>query len=1537
MKRIFTLTALLCLFMMMGINAAVAQSFSAKWSYGTNGGTTPTISPSGIFEASDPVLGSSMGYKNGKPSSASQTLGDIEVWQYSTTVSPADAINNDYTDDRTIKYTLTPKSGTTLTPSQISFYACKIATGDEVKIKVVASVGSKSVTLNNGSSSDIALDRDNGSNFKYDLGVSGLTVDNSNPLVITVYVKGKGFRAGETDSNGKNIKAKNLGFGEVTISGTYKAGSTSIKSSSEMTTSTSAPTTWNFSDVKSSKWTKTVSALNTYTSEWKKAESSDEWRPTTVCSDREYNLELINGLIFNTITSDGLCLDNENQWVSMEKGSSITIPGLKSGNCVRIKGTNVQGITTPDNAALISSGGNEYLFKVTSDGNTKFVFPSSLTTWGVWIQSIEVLASAPVNKNASRQLSVEKLDYKSGVNSKNGALDRTTRGLSLKFNGGDGIKFNGDSYGINWRYKNASVTVGLDPDAIKSSGSDAKITRVVFSTNTASKDINLNNISMDADGDITLADSYTGPNAGSGAFIVFTPKNPVKSLTATETDNCNIYLTNFFVEYEYSNGKDLPDYPTTVMPSENDIVIVALEGKSSASQSLNLPKTSVGNLGGTHNNKSVWNYEITSSDGTKNPDGLKIASVSDGILTVNATAVGIYTVTATYTPTKDNYFTWGATDDNKETFTVRVIDKAISSGEWIFDATLNNGDGIGHNQKFSSDLWSETTVTDILDSKKTYKAYDLTNGINDDAKPLTTDGSKVVSHTEGLDFRSTLDESLVVVPDHSLRMDENSSIVIRNIKPSNDEGTTYILIDAQPTDGHGGFEVDKKMPISFYNEELSSATNRQVFMLKVKSNKDVTALDVTLWPSDGMEIYKIEVTQKKVPTFTVEVSGDDLSSYTATDENKVTKTIYKVNNGKPFKVKFKTNETDLKGKLMVYALGDLVDGSAVEEAVASGKAGTATFNATGKNGGGAVFVAKFTPDPSETTYTYGYATVIVDIGDKTMYRVGFGQSANVGDVITSVEGIKMYIDGWEGAEDAPAEYRSDGTADKWTKARKEAYIETFPGYDYTFSANENSADETQTQYINKNAADYRNEPYWYDENNIPNNPYMMPVFGGFLKFVPSVNGTLKVYIHQNGAVCSIKHKDGTQTITPYIIHMRSYYIGDETGKLYTDADNVTAVTKARLATLWNTKGKNMKNLLGTIPTNNPDQEDDTDYVTDMPQYQADIDFFKTAIGDRDVPQDEVQKVYCTNGGWVMFNEGATEYTIPNVKAGKTYYVFTNKTKLGFYGFRFTPDENVTEVTITPSAEDSTSYTLTKSSDPAAGSSVAYKVDQSFKRVLNAGMWNTLCLPFSLNEDQTKAALPGGFEILDLHSIVGNKLTFKKHYYQMIVAGRPYLVFVPGTLGETYTMKMPTDYVSAGDKALRAPIDVRDSTSTYKWVGTYHQMTLPQNAYFVAKNPDAEGHTVMKQNQSGKSWTKGYRAYLVAASGTTPIKSMSLDLDYDGVDENVTTGIDDIIADLTDPQTTGMVYNLGGQLISRNGLQSLPKGIYIMNGKKYVVK
>lgn len=1169
-----------------------------------------------------------------------------------------------------------------------------------------------------------------------------------------------------------------------------------------------------------------------------------------------------------------------------------------------------------DISGLSASGNVSVILTVNNQGN-----PDK----SVGFNNIELKGTY---KNASRQLSVENLDYVGNINSKNNGLDRTTRGLSLDLDGGDGLKYDGKT--LNWRYNKAAITFGVDPESIKSSGSDAKIKKFVISTNTNQSDINVkkSDLTLNVPGTIDFVDTYgTGPTKGTGFFIVVTPDDPVESLTVTlnkdvtqasdDKKKSAIAITNFYVDYTYDNGIDLPDNPTIVLPEANEnTMVIALNGNSSATGTAPVPNTSVNNLGGTHNSKNVWSYTVTTADGKATSD-VKISGSK-----VTASKAGEYILTAKYTPTASNYFTWGATDDNKETIKLRVIDKAVESKVWIFDKTLANSDnkGIGNGQNFSSGLWSDTNVTDLDDKTKTYSAKSFKKTIINDDEPITVDGSTPVYGTDGLRFTTSLTDNLVVIPDHGLRIDENGAIVIRDVMPTvtktdKTEVPTYILIDARPIEGRAGFKVDRgNSNCDFYNELFTSSTSRQTFMLKVDQS-NANAIDVTLFPSSDMEIYKIEVTQKKVPVITPTVTGAGTDT-----EN------YTVNNKEQFSVKFNV-EGGAKGTVNAYSISQVAKGDAV-----SSTNGEVTFKGLAAHGGDAVIVAQFVPSSDENIYTYGLSTVVINVSDKTMYRAKKGDQPKVGDWVETVPGIKMQFGGWKGAPDAPAEYRSDGTADKWGKAKKEAYIDTYPGFDYTFSANENSACETQWQYMNPNFSESSGVPYWYDEQNIPNNPYMMPVFGGFLKFVPSKNGTLEVYIHQNGVICTITRKNGNQEFNPHMMHIRSYYIADETGKLCTDG--VTAETLAKPNEIWN--GSNGKEGLFTgygKPSNDPD--DKTNYETDIPFYQKDYDYFKEKYGS-EAPS-TAQEIYNLQGGWVMLNEGASKYSF-HVTAGKTYFVFTNRTKLGFYGFRFTPDEKVTEVTITPSAEDATSYTLTKSPESAAGASVAYKVDPSFKRVLNARMWNTLCLPFSLNEEQTKAALPDGFEIVDFYSVKNDKLTFKKHYYQMIDAGRPYLIWIPETQGKKYEMKFPTGYVAYDDKTSGAkPINVTgedDSADKYVWTGTYQQMILPENAYFVAPNPD-NGKTVIKQNVSGKSMTNGYRAYLVAASGETPVKALSID--YDGVDEEVTTGIDDIMADLTDPETTGKVYNLGGQLVSRNGLQSLPKGIYIMNGKKYVVK
>ena len=58
------------------------------------------------------------------------------------------------------------------------------------------------------------------------------------------------------------------------------------------------------------------------------------------------------------------------------------------------------------------------------------------------------------------------------------------------------------------------------------------------------------------------------------------------------------------------------------------------------------------------------------------------------------------------------------------------------------------------------------------------------------------------------------------------------------------------------------------------------------------------------------------------------------------------------------------------------------------------------------------------------------------------------------------------------------------------------------------------------------------------------------------------------------------------------------------------------------------------------------------------------------------------------------------------------------------------------------------------------------------------------------------------------------------------------------------------------------------------------------------------------------------------------------------DPGSTTGISHVVIDTSkaDPSAVAPVYNLNGQLVSRDGsIEGLGKGIYIKNGKKFIVK
>lgn len=305
-------------------------------------------------------------------------------------------------------------------------------------------------------------------------------------------------------------------------------------------------------------------------------------------------------------------------------------------------------------------------------------------------------------------------------------------------------------------------------------------------------------------------------------------------------------------------------------------------------------------------------------------------------------------------------------------------------------------------------------------------------------------------------------------------------------------------------------------------------------------------------------------------------------------------------------------------------------------------------------------------------------------------------------------------------------------------------------------------------------------------------------------------------------------------------------------------------------------------------------------------------------------------------GWCVLADSPVTYTF-NVKAGKTYYLYNFGSKIGFYGFSF--DEGETKPTVDEvSYADNQSNTITAT---AAGHVAKVTVN----RKMTKGIWTTCVLPFSLNRQQVDAIFgpaysaaseeaKNGTQILYFDRVEGNKVYFVRHAYNTIVAGKPFLIKPTKEVTSINTAEV-TDY----------PYVTIENTEPanwctgngYTWASSYsNDMTVQEGDGFISKDG-------LFKNFVGQNGTlKGFRGYLKRTETQTGAKPIMLQVvnssNVDG-DNGETTGIEDLIID-ADGQlmpANGKVYNINGQLVSEdaNSFQSLPSGIYIINGKKYI--
>lgn len=204
-------------------------------------------------------------------------------------------------------------------------------------------------------------------------------------------------------------------------------------------------------------------------------------------------------------------------------------------------------------------------------------------------------------------------------------------------------------------------------------------------------------------------------------------------------------------------------------------------------------------------------------------------------------------------------------------------------------------------------------------------------------------------------------------------------------------------------------------------------------------------------------------------------------------------------------------------------------------------------------------------------------------------------------------------------------------------------------------------------------------------------------------------------------------------------------------------------------------------------------------------------------------------------------------------------------------------------------------------------------DITLNRTLVADKWNTLCVPFAISEEEIKANFGEGTLVEKFEAVNGNTVNFADAI--SIEPGVPYLI-KPTVAGTAYTF-------NAKDVIADAPKVEGNADMTFQ--GIYSPIDITNNGTVKAAGVTEDGKVLFV---NAGSQTKAFRCFFTISDNTS-ISPAMLKISIKGVE----TAINSIVMDNSNA-TDNAIYNLQGQRVNGN---SLTKGIYIKNGKKFAVK
>ena len=476
-----------------------------------------------------------------------------------------------------------------------------------------------------------------------------------------------------------------------------------------------------------------------------------------------------------------------------------------------------------------------------------------------------------------------------------------------------------------------------------------------------------------------------------------------------------------------------------------------------------------------------------------------------------------------------------------------------------------------------------------------------------------------------------------------------------------------------------------------------------------------------------------------------------------------------------------------------------------------------------------------------------------------------------------------------------------------------------------------------TLYLNKDAMSEKSdiEDYYSHKKasgqKLHERTFGLPARGSFYKFEPEANGELTVFVEQQGAM----PKSQGELYTSYV-RKRPVYFLDEAGKSIqaTYAYTSSKINKADWEKIQETSFEGS----------------DAEFMTKLNEYYKGIidgtntkfTNINSAVADKHKALTlgtSIQPIIVLNEkcnqnileedenydhtGYMTISEGYVTYRFP-VKAGKTYYLFASGTKLALSGFTFKQDASYSATNVILDGNDN-------NTDKINNLEVDKQYNVTLKnRSFGSGKWYAVVLPFSVSQKQMKSVFGKDVKVLHYNNVTGSTLNLFEHYYQMIVGGTPVLVKPSQNVTDpvfnnvTLTSKEVVDIDYTG----------------FKCTGSWDNVNFPAYSYFIDAKTNCFYLFDPTKVAAGKAPHAGaFRTWIISSSGN-PAAAKKLTMRINGIEDNSeTTAIWNAVIGNDDNAEVASkgIYSLSGQKMNVTDTRCLAKGIYIVNGKKYIVK